>query len=369
MASYSYSQAIDTLTTAAIDEATSDLANLVNEGGEKVMKKMQSKGRIFMVNDAEKVKHPVLYGSGSTLLFDPDTFTGATGAGLTGHEAEEIMSYAQFHMCAGTRNINYPQAMPAGNHIPYISNAIKMHMMDILNKEEKQFIVGNADGSTHALVGAFVGDVGYSASLPFSLAGLLENATSAPFAGISWDDGATLAEWQVGTVATGTADPTTMDTFGPELDAAILASSYSEMERPDWILTSKLVYSNLLTALRAKSQINDAVIANLGSTTEIPYAGCTIDWSRYMAKDAVWDVGTGNTPCHPLVGLNTNSLRLNVVAGGGVTDDKLGFVQKIGTTQKHVAHTQLFDRVQYKRCWSLDGGRRSFFQIEGITSS
>ena len=60
MASFNYTQKIDTLTTVAIDEATKDVANLVTEGGEKLLKKVQSKGRIFVVNDAEKEKHPVL---------------------------------------------------------------------------------------------------------------------------------------------------------------------------------------------------------------------------------------------------------------------------------------------------------------------
>ena len=368
MASYTYTQTIDTLTTAAIDEATKDLANLVNEGGEKVLKKMQSKGRIFVVNDAEKVKHPVLYGSGSTLLFDPDTFAGASGTGISGHAAEEIMSFAQFHMSAGTRNINYPQAMPAGNHIPYISNAIKMHMMDILNLEEKQFLVGNADGSTHAIVGAFVGDGGYDATLPTNLIGIVDTTASSRFAGIAWDDEATLAHWKAGTAVATADSPDEMSEWGPTLDAAILDCSYSETERPDWFLTTQAVYKNLLTALRAKSQINDAVLANLGTTTEVPYAGVTVDWSRYLVKDALWNVGAGTAAFNPLVGINTNSLRLNVVAGGGVSDGKLGFVQKVGSTQTHAAATQLFDRGQYKRCWSLDGGRRSFVQVEGITT-
>ena len=41
MAAFTYSQKIDTLTTVAIDEATKDLANLVSEGGEKLLKKLQ----------------------------------------------------------------------------------------------------------------------------------------------------------------------------------------------------------------------------------------------------------------------------------------------------------------------------------------
>ena len=92
-----------------------------------------------------------------------------------------------------------------------------------------------------------------------------------------------------------------------------------------------------------------------------------VDWSRYLDADGLYDISGGVAADHPIIGINTNSLRLNVVAGGGVNDDSLGFVQKVGGTQKHAAKANIFDRVQYKRCWSLDGGRRSFFQIEGAT--
>ena len=37
---------------------------------------------------------------------------------------------------------------------------------------------------------------------------------------------------------------------------------------------------------------------------------------------------------------------------------------KVGSTQKHATKANILDRVQYKRCGALVGGRRSFFQIE-----
>ena len=369
MAVNDYTQKIDTLTTVAIDEATKDLANLVTEGGEKVLKKMQSKGRIFMVNDAEKVKHPVLFGSGNTLYFDPDNLTGATDTDALNSAANEILGYAQFMMCSGTRNINYPQAMPAGNHIPYISSTIKMHMMDILNKEEKLFLRGEDSGSgTEAIKGCLASDTGYSAGTPFSLPAMVQNDSGNRFAGIEWND-TDMAHWRPGHQVTADANPDTLVLWGTELDEAIQNASYSETERPDWILTTQAVYSALLNSLRDKSQINDAVLANMGTTSEIPYAGAMIDWSRYLDADGLYDISGGVALNHPIVGINTNSLRLNVVAGGGVSEEKLGFVQKVGTTQTHSDRTNLFDRVQYKRCWSVDGGRRSFFSIEGLTLS
>ena len=376
MAAFDYTQKINTLTTVAIDEVTRDLANLVTEGGEKVLKKMQSKGRIFVVNDGEKVQHPVMYGSGSTGYFDPAGLTGATtdDSNALNVAADEIMAMAQFHMLSATRNINYPQAMPAGNFIPYISNAIKMNMMDILNKEECLFLRGEDSGSdTEEAHYPLVGDMNFTTGLPMSLGAVVNGAdtgSAIKFAGIDTDD-ATYANWKPYVGAAGGTSPTFAQ-WTTALDDAILTASYSETERPDWILTTKTAYSDLLAKLRDKSQINDAVLANLGTTDEIPYAGTFITWSRYLDKDKMWDVtawdhssaGTAETP---IVGVNTNSLRLNVVAGGGVNDDSLGFVQKVGGTQKHAAKANIFDRVQYKRCWSLDGGRRSFFQIEGAT--
>ena len=374
MASFNYTQKIDTLTTAAIDEATKDLANLVSEGGEKLLKKMQSAGRIFVVNDAEKVKHPVLYGSGTSQYFDPDTLAPSSGTGL-GTAAEEILAFAQFQMLAATRNINYPQAMPAGNFIPYISSAVKMHMMDILNKEEQIFLNCHDASTTEEANYPLPGDKNFTTGLPMSAAGLLSGkdpGSAYAFAGIDTDS-TDFAKWIPTLVtAAGTTAPTEAQVFGA-LDEAILEGSFSETERPDWILTTKIMYKYILDLMRDKSRINDAVLANLGTTDEIPYAGTFLNWSRYLAKDVVWDIsghtpgGSAGTAEHPVMGLNTNSLRLNVVAGGGVSDDKLGFVQKIGSTQKHAALTNLFDRVQYKRCWSIDNGRRSFFQIESWT--
>ena len=373
MAAFTYSQKIDTLTTVAIDEATKDLANLVSEGGEKLLKKLQSSGRIFVVNDAEKVKHPVLYGSGTSQYFDPDTLAPSSGTGL-GTDADEILAFAQFHMLAATRNINYPQAMPTGNFIPYVSSAIKMHMMDILNKEEKLYLVGNDDGSTYTRTGCLTSDSRTTTGKPMSAAALHETANSLTFAGIDVGTGSgDFEKWRPTVVngagvTGGSATPTTVAHFGPALDEAILNASFSETERPDWILTTQSMYTNILGALRSVSRINDAVLANLGTTSEVPYAGVLIDWSRYLAENSVWDMSDQSGTETPVLGINTNSLRLNVVAGGGVSDDKLGFVQKVGSTQTHAAVTNIFDRVQYKRCFSIDNGRRSFFQIEGWTN-
>ena len=69
----------------------------------------------------------------------------------------------------------------------------------------------------------------------------------------------------------------------------------------------------------------------------------------------------------PVLGVNWNSLRLNVVRAGGIESDKVGFIRQIGGLQPHPALTNLFKRLEWKRCWSLDNGRRSFFKINDYT--
>jgi hypothetical protein len=393
----SYTQTINTLSTIALDTMTTDMANLVNESGEKFLKHISSKGRIFVVNDAEKLKHPVLYGSGeSTTYYDGADLTPATGDSNNnlGSDAQEHMKYAQFMLYAATRNINFPQAMPAGNLIPYVSNVMKVNMMDILNSEENIFVRGEETGTgTEVCHGAgnFTGENDTAGTswnesyLPASLAGVVnpyqqvavdagaEAGTNnyAVFGGL---DGGDHPHWNP-TRFGSAGDSGKCDKLLEDVQKAILNASFSEMERPDLFMTTQGIYEVFLDLLRAKSQINDGVLANLGTTSQIPFAGSMIDWSRYLDADVVWDFdytdtgggGDDRSTQYPLIGINSNSLRLNVVAGGGVSETSLGFVQKVGGTQKHPLIPQVFDRVQYKRCWSVDGGRRSFVTVGGIS--
>ena len=393
-----YTQTINTLSTIALDTMTKDLANLVNEGGEKFLKHIAAKGRIFVVNDAEKLKHPVLFGSGeSTTYYDGADLTPATGDSWNnlGSDAQEHMKYAQFQLYAATRNINYPQAMPAGNLIPYVTNVMKVNMMDILNSEENLFLRGEETGTgTETIHGAgnFTGENDEDGSfaetyLPCTLSGVAN-----PYQGVAIDgggeagtgnyavfgglDGGDHAHWNPGRFGSAGSSGK-CDKLLEDVQKAILNASYSENERPDYFLTTQGVYESFIDLLRAKSQINDGVIANLGTTSQIPFAGAMVDWSRYLDADNSWDFdyndtgggGDDRSSQLPLIGVNSSSIRLNVVAGGGVSEDSLGFVQKVGTTQKHPLIPQLFDRVQYKRQWSIDNGRRSFVTVGGITST
>lgn len=386
-----YTQTVNTLSTVALDTMTKDLTNLINEGGEKMLKHMAAKGRIFMVNDAEKLKHPVAYGTGeATTYFQADTFAGVAGSLETA--AQEHLKYAQFLLHAATKNINYPQAMPAGNLIPYVTNTMRANMMGILNEEENVFMRGENSGTgTEVIQGAITGDNGdggtyQTSNLPASLAGVVNpykgveedgDAVAGPdnyatFGGLDGNDHSHWNPLRVATTGGGNASKILED-----LQTAILNASFSETERPDLFMTTQGIYEAFIDLLRAKSRINDGVIADLGTTSQIPFAGSMVDWSRYLDADKIWDFdwtegsssGDDRATEFPVIGINSNSLRLNTVAGGGVSEESLGFVQKVGSTQLHAQLTNLFDRVQWKRCWSVDGGRRSFVTIGGITDS
>ena len=391
----SYSQTIDTLSTVALDTMTTDLANLVNEGGEKMLKTMSAKGRIFVVNDSEKIKHAVMHGTGETTTYFPaDELDGAPSTNNLAATAQEHLVYAQFLMPAATKNINYMQAMPAGNLVPYVSTVIKANMMGILNEEENLFIRGESSGTgTEVIHGAITGDdagdsgtwsdtykpitlsavVNPYAQVPIDGGGESGTGNYATFANI---DGGTYSHWNPQRVGSA-GDSGKCDKLLEDVQNAILVAGFSETERPDLFWTSQGVYESFLDLLRAKSRINDGLLANLGTTSMIPFAGAAVDWSRYLDADVIWDFdfndtgggGDDRSTQHPLIGMNTSSLRLNVVAGGGVTDEKLGFIQKVGSTQTHPTKTNLFDRVQWKRQWSVDGGRRSFVTIGGITNT
>jgi hypothetical protein len=89
-------------------------------------------------------------------------------------------------------------------------------------------------------------------------------------------------------------------------------------------------------------------------------------WSQYLEKDTLWDITAETTAECPALLLNMNSLRMNLADGGGVNEQG-GFVKQLSELAPHPKETNWFSRTQYKYCYSLDNGRRSFAQIEGWT--
>jgi hypothetical protein len=370
-----YNQTLDTMVSTAIDTYSRDPINAFTDSGEKFLKTAAQLGRVFLVNDAENVRHPVMYDHGeNSSLYAPDELTGTPdGLNNLSSTAKEILTHARFTLQAGTRNINMPQSQPPGNMIDYVASVVKANMMSILNQEECLFLRGGvAPTGTVLKKDAAIGDTDYDSGFPTNLYSILQasctntaqgDITAEPYAGIASTD---IPKWEPYTVASTAANHTSMFS---DIQNAILYTSYSEMERPTHIYMARQSFEKFLDLLRADAALPDPVRADMGKEGTIPFGGVTIDWSRYLYSSTSWDAsGPVLEATYPIIGVNWNSLRLNTVRSGGVGDDSIGFIRQIGAMQPHPTLTNVFKRIEWKRQWSVDNGRRSFFLLYGNTS-
>ena len=376
MAIPSYNQSLDTMVSTALETYSKDPINALTDSGEKFLKAAASNGRVFVVNDAETVRHPILYGHGEdSSLYVPDTVSGTAAVDNLGVAASEILTQALFFMQAGTRNINFPQSQPPGNLIDYVSTVIKANMMKIFNEEEILFTQGIAAGAS--VPGSPVAkdpmttDASYTAGYPMSLRALFQSSstptsieadgdtTDESFANVKTDD---IAKWQPHYQATTSATHATM--FA-DLQNAILGASYSEVERPTHVYMALGSFEKVLGLLRTDAALPDPVNTDLGKEGTVAFGGVTLDWSRYLGASSAWDVfpDEDTTATYPILGVNWNSLRLNTVRAGSPGSDNLGFIRQLGDLQPHPQKTNLFKRIEWKRQWSVDNGRRSFFNL------
>jgi hypothetical protein len=372
------------MVSTAIATYSRDPVNALTDSGEKFLKAAATNGRVFVVNDAETVRHPILYGHGEdSSLYVPDTVSGTAAVNNLGTSASEILTQCLFQLQAGTRNINFPQSQPPGNLIDYVSNVVKANMMKILNEEEVLFTQGIAAGASNTAApirkDPMPSDAMYSAGYPMSLSGLY-HGSSAPtaiadgdttdeaWAQIKTDD---VAKWQPTYTPTTSA---THATFFADLQSAILGASYSEIERPTHVYMALGSFEKLLSLLRASAALPDPVRVDMGKEGTIPFGGVTCDWSRYLGISTAWDVDSATTnelttATYPVLGVNWNSLRLNTVRAGAPGSDDIGFIRQLGDMQAHPVKTNLFKRIEWKRQWSVDNGRRSFFNLGDHTTA
>ncbi len=378
MAIPSYNQSLDTMVSTALETYSRDPINALTDSGEKFLKAAASTGRVFVVNDAETVRHPILYGHGeNSSLYVPDTVSGTAAVNNLGEAASEVLTQALFFMQAGTRNINFPQSQPAGNLIDYVSTVVKANMMKIFNEEEILFTQGIAGGASDPSAPTskppMTTDSGYSAGYPMSLQSIYYSSsnpsnnaagdtTEFTFANVKTDD---IAKWQPHYQAVTSQDHST---FFADLQSAILGASYSEVERPTHVYMALGSFEKLLDLMRDKAALPDPVRIDMGKEGTIPFGGVTCDWSRYLGISTSWDVDEtttheGTTATYPVLGVNWNSLRLNTVRAGSPGSDNIGFIRQLGDMQAHPLKTNLFKRIEWKRQWSVDNGRRSFFHL------
>ena len=207
------------------------------------------------------------------------------------------------------------------------------------------------------------------AGLFFSGTGKHDTATTEEFSGVKVSEVAKYTPHFADATA-GSGSAVKADNIIADLQLAMLNASYSDVERPTHVYTDLLVFEHLLSKMRADAALPDPVNANLGKEGTITFAGMTIDWSRYLETANIWDSGTSTfADEHPVLGVNWNSLRLNVVRAGSINNDSIGFINQIGSLQPHPLLTNVFKRLEWKRCWSVDNGRRSFFKINEITDA
>ena len=171
-----------------------------------------------------------------------------------------------------------------------------------------------------------------------------------------------IAKWQPHYQATTSATHATM--FA-DLQNAILGASYSEVERPTHVYMALGSFEKVLGLLRTDAALPDPVNTDLGKEGTVAFGGVTLDWSRYLGASSAWDVfpDEDTTATYPILGVNWNSLRLNTVRAGSPGSDNLGFIRQLGDLQPHPQKTNLFKRIEWKRQWSVDNGRRSFFNL------
>lgn len=380
MAAPSYTRSLDTLASIALDEMSGDLTSLITELGEKFHKHLLNAGRIFVVNDAEGIRHPLMYtGTETPTYYAPDDDGSGTYNNLS-TQAREVVTWMQATQAAAAMNVNYPQSHPSGSLVDYVDARIRAVMEKAFNDEEKLLLVGATNG-TPTLRAPFYGDTAdYTAGYPTNLYSILHGGTETSgndaaavdrtdeqFFGVEVDEvGDEFLPYKTAVTSASLASGVFKD-----LQNAWMQCYYSEMERPDLLLTNATVFQTILDLLRTDGALPDPIHYNTGLQGTFNFAGMTIDWSRYLPSHAKWDSDTVNgsqVANAPIVGINTKSLRLNVVRrGGSLPNDPVGIFQLIGATT--VAHTKplVFQRIAWKRCLSFDRGRRSFFHLYGCT--
>jgi len=382
MATPSYSYDIDTLVSTTLDAYSGDPINLVTQSGEKFLNRLKDKGRIFFIKDCEKIRHPLLIGHGEdSSYYIPDTMDGDPDTDNLGSVAQEILTQCNFSMVAGTRNINMPQSMPVGDVINYVDTLVRANLMKIWNEEEQlwweetnAYSPFSGDPDTASTTGASIWKPGYPMNAKGLVYGGTDHGTGATFlysdeafAGVKVDDVG--SEFSTQTLNS-SGDPDS-DTgrlaFVQDLQSVIDSCGFSEAEHCTDVFTTKAVYEGLLQYLREMGALPAPIQANMGASWDhsFDFGGVKVHWSRYLSKDSDWDVPGSTAACDPVLGLNLNSLRMNVVAKPNTLDGQLGFIHQVGSTIPHAAKTNVFKRIAWKRNFSVDNGRRSMFLMTG----
>ncbi len=384
MAAPAYTRTLDTLAMIALDERTRDVHSTLTQLGEKFTRMLVDNGRVFVVNDAEGLRHPLRYvgAEDPTYYLADDTGGGSYNFETT---SKDPLTQAQFTLCNGSVNINFPQSHPSGDLVSYVDQRVGAVLEDIFNLEEQLILDGDyrtgaaMQGETH--VSPFYGDTynALSGSRPTNLMSFMNLGTTQTgivadldksdelFAGVEVDEVGTEYQPQKAEVSSATL----ASGFFDDVQQIYMDAYYGPMEKPTHMLTTKTVFAKTIDLMRADGALPDPVRANLGLDGTVPFASMQMDWSRYLDRDILWDAAAGaqSGGDAPILGININTLRLNVVKrGGAAPNDPVGIFDYVGDGMT-LSHTLpiLYRRLAWKRQLSWDRGRRSCFQLYGCT--
>lgn len=387
---------LDSLVLSTINTMTADTAWCVDDNGEKLIKKLANRGRVFNeVNDANEIEHALAVGAvpanswkyyrGSREASGDQTMGSASSLALS---QEGVFAPARSTIQDVASNFSIPQDLlkrPVQNALNVVEAAVKRHMKSFFREQEAYLTLGiSTDGTTLGSLAPHLTDDafnGYTNGPSFSLLGLMlegaggtaagagaqyatEAATTRKFMGV---DVATEAEWapyhdvvdnDAGSGKTALA--TNGQTVYEYIQKYIIAvSRYGTGEMvTDWLVTTDM-YEEVLKYMRSLSRNNDVLLNNLATTSEIPISGTMMDFHHFLKSDTEWDLGSVTTEVgvHPILGLNLDSLRMNLVYGSA---NESSWLSPLSDFQPAEDSTWFFKRLHSRSCFSLDNGRRSF---------
>lgn len=367
----------DTLANHAWESVSHNCVNLLTKGGETLLPMLAAQGRIFGVPDTEHRRDDFFYAEpGDTTYAGVRPGTFGTGVAL-GQTSAEFLSSMYFTFQEWQNNIPWPTTFPqGGDAMSAVMGHVKAKAAKIFEQEEAAFVRGATSISgTYAAYAPFSGDTDFDNTtdkMPMSLLGLYCSGTATSsgvddsaqtFANIKEDD---TAEW----APTKTGGTPNGSNLHNDLRLAEANATFGS-ERPTMWLTALAVWDKLATNLVGMAALNQPAQTDVGHGVRqaIYVSGTPVYWSRFLADNSVlWDFAAGATAHYPILGLNMNSLRLDVPVGGGAFGAPgLNYVRKISNTQVRESFTGSFYRIAAKRQMTLDGGRRSFAALSGIT--
>ena len=389
-------QVLDTLFLSTANTLTTDPAWLVHDKGDKFLRTAAERGRVFKeISDADDVEH--LLTTGNTQANQWKYYKGSREAsgnaamtsptlGALGQDG--IWAMARSTILDTASNFVIPEDLhlrPIQKQIDTMSALLERHMSEFYREQEAYAVLGDSAATdTPVPLAPYKGDTDFPASYgtpAFSLLGLFasgsEMAETSQYTDTSDEAYMSVkvndaAEWNPyldavdNDLGSGkTALATNGQTVYEYIQKYIIEiSRYGPGEMvTDWMVT-KAMYEELLKYLRGKTNLNDSILANLATTTQLPIGGTMLDFHHWLdGTQTQWDIGSLDlgagtaVATHPIIGINWNSLRFNMVYGEANQDS---WLTPISDFQVGETTTWMYKRLHSRSCWSLDNGRRSF---------